>query len=62
MIRPDAFPNGVICDGEMTLEKTASGFKGREDGNEIDVTDGAVVTKISCGGRTGLFGTRPRVR
>ncbi len=62
MVRPDAFPNGVICDVEVTLAKTAEGFEGCEDGNEIVVTDDAVVTKISCGGRTGLFGTAPRVR
>ena len=62
MVRPDAFPNGVICDDEVTLAKTAKGFEGREDGNEIDVTDGAVVSKLGCSARTGLFGTTPRVR
>ncbi len=62
MVRPDTFPNGVVCDDEVTLAKTAKGFEGREDGNEIDVTDGAVVSKLGCGARTGLFGTTPRVR
>ena len=62
MVRPDAFPNGVICDDEVTLAKTATGLSARGDGNEIDVTDGAVVSKIGCSARTGLFGTTPRVR
>ena len=62
MVRPDAFPNGVICDDEVTLERTAAGFNGRENGDEIDVTDDSIVSKLSCGGRTGIFGITPRVR
>lgn len=62
MMRPAPFPDGIVCDDEVTVTKTATGYSLHENFQDIDVTDKEVVSKLGCGGRTGIFGTTPRVR
>lgn len=62
MTRPAPFPRGFVCDGVVTLTRTAKGYENHADGNDIMLTESGVSPNISCSPRNGIFAFVNRVR
>lgn len=62
MNHPEPFPDGFVCDDELPLTRTPTGWTAENPAGTATVTDDKVVSTLSCSPRNGMFGTFPRVR
>jgi hypothetical protein len=63
---PDAntskpFPSGFVCDDEIKLKKTDSGYA-PDAGADVKISDDKITAQISCSPRNGLSGDFLRAR
>lgn len=62
MNHPEPFPDGFVCDDELPLTRTPTGWTAASPAGTATVTDDKVVSTLSCSPRTAIVGTFPRVR
>ena len=62
MNHPEPFPSGFVCNDALPLTRTSGGWTAEDPAGKVSVTDGKIVSDLSCSPRNGLFGEFPRVR